>query len=98
MSFKGRHSFGMSSSRKPWGGNDKAKNGKHSAALTDSRNILRGGGASKQISAAARTFTRNNAGKVGAVLTALLAIILAASLAMPMWASAATGGSESCRP
>lgn len=58
MSFKGRHSFGMSSSRKPWGGNDKAKNGKHSAALTDSRNILRGGGASKQISAAARTFTR----------------------------------------
>ena len=84
MSFKGRHSFGMSSSRKPWGGNDKAKNGKHSAGLTDSRNILRGGGrASKQISAAARTFTRNNAGKVGAVLTALLAIILAASLAMP---------------
>ena len=83
MSFKGRHSSDVGSSRKPWGGNDKAKNGKHSAALTDSRNILRGGGASKQISAAARTFTRNNAGKVGAVLTALLAIILAASLAMP---------------
>ena len=83
MSFKGRHSFGMSSSRKPWGGNDKAKNGKHSAALTDSRNILRGGGASKQVGAAARNFSRNNAGKVGAVLTALLAVILAVSLAMP---------------
>ena len=98
MSFKGRHSSDVGSSRKPWGGNDKAKNGKHSAALTDSRNILRGGGASKQISAAARTFTRNNAGKVGAVLTALLAVILAVSLAMPMWASAATGGQKVVDP
>lgn len=43
----------------------------------------RGGGTSKQVSAAVRTFTRNNAGKVGAVLTALLAVILAVSLAMP---------------
>ena len=50
----------------------------------------RGGGASKQVGAAARNFSRNNAGKVGAVLTALLAVILAVSLAMPMWASAAT--------
>ena len=41
------------------------------------------GGTSKQVSAAVRTFTRNNAGKVGAVLTALLAVILAVSLAMP---------------
>ncbi len=43
----------------------------------------RGGGASKQVGAAARNFSRNNAGKVGAVLTALLAVILAVSLAMP---------------
>ena len=43
----------------------------------------RGGGASKQVGAAARSFSRNNAGKVGAVLTALLAVILAVSLAMP---------------
>lgn len=43
----------------------------------------RGGGASKQVGAAARNFSRNNAGKVGAVLTALLAVILAFSLAMP---------------
>lgn len=83
MSFKGRHSSDVGSSRKPWGGNDKAKNGKHSAALTDSRNILRGGGVSRQVGAAARNFSRNNAGKVGAVLTALLAVILAVSLAMP---------------
>ncbi len=41
------------------------------------------GGASKQVGAAARNFSRNNAGKVGAVLTALLAVILAVSLAMP---------------
>lgn len=41
------------------------------------------GGASKQVGAAARSFSRNNAGKVGAVLTALLAVILAVSLAMP---------------
>lgn len=83
MSFKGRHSFGMSSSRKPWGKDDKAKHGKHSAALIESRNNLTGGGASKQVGAAARNFSRNNAGKVGAVLTALLAVILAVSLAMP---------------
>ena len=44
MSFKGRHSFGMSSSRKPWGKDDKAKHGKHSAALIESRNNLTGGG------------------------------------------------------
>ena len=43
----------------------------------------RGGGASRQVGAAARSFSRNNAGKVGAVLTALLAVILAVSLAMP---------------
>ena len=43
MSFKGRHSFGMSSSRKPWGKDDKAKHGKHSAALIESRNNLTGG-------------------------------------------------------
>lgn len=43
----------------------------------------RGGGSSKQVGAAARSFSRNNAGKVGAVLTALLAVILAVSLAMP---------------
>ena len=83
MSFKGRHSFGMSSSRKPWGKDDKAKHGKHSAALIESRNNLTGGGTSKQVGAAARNFSRNNAGKVGAVLTALLAVILAVSLAMP---------------
>lgn len=83
MSFKGRHSFGMSSSRKPWGKDDKAKHGKHSAALIESRNNLTEGGASKQVGAAARSFSRNNAGKVGAVLTALLAVILAVSLAMP---------------
>ena len=83
MSFKGRHSFGMSSSRKPWGKDDKAKHGKHSAALIESRNNLTGGGASRQVGAAARSFSRNNAGKVGAVLTALLAVILAVSLAMP---------------
>lgn len=41
------------------------------------------GGSSKQVGAAARSFSRNNAGKVGAVLTALLAVILAVSLAMP---------------
>lgn len=41
------------------------------------------GGASEQVGAAARSFSRNNAGKVGAVLTALLAVILAVSLAMP---------------
>lgn len=41
------------------------------------------GGASRQVGAAARSFSRNNAGKVGAVLTALLAVILAVSLAMP---------------
>ena len=45
MSFKGRHSFGMSSSRKPWGRDDKVKHGKHSAALIESRNNLTGGGA-----------------------------------------------------
>lgn len=45
MSFKGRHSFGMSSSRKPWGKGDKVKHGKHSAALIESRNNLTGGGA-----------------------------------------------------
>lgn len=83
MSFKGRHLFGMSSSRKPWGKDDKAKHGKHSAALIESRNNLTGGGAFKQVGAAARSFSRNNAGKVGAVLTALLAVILAVSLAMP---------------
>ena len=83
MSFKGRHSFGMSSSSKPWGKDDKAKHGKHSVALIESRNNLTGGGASKQVGAAARSFSRNNAGKVGAVLTALLAVILAVSLAMP---------------
>lgn len=43
----------------------------------------RGGGVSRQVGAAARNFSRNNAGKVGAVLTALLAVILAVSLAMP---------------
>ena len=75
MSFLGRHSSGMSTSRKPWG--------KHNAALINAQNNLTGGGTSKQVSAAVRTFTRNNAGKVGAVLTALLAVILAVSLAMP---------------
>ena len=43
----------------------------------------RGGGDSKKVGAAAWSFSRNNAGKVGAVLTALLAVILAVSLAMP---------------
>ena len=89
MSFKGRHSFGMSSSRNPWGGDNKAKHGKHSVALIESRNNLTGGGASKQVGAAARNFSRNNAGKVGAVLTALLAVILAVSLAVPSAAYAA---------
>lgn len=83
MSFLGRHSSGMSTSRKPWGGHNKSKQGKHNAALIDAQNNLTGGGTSKQVSAAVRTFTRNNAGKVGAVLTALLAVILAVSLAMP---------------
>lgn len=83
MSFLGRHSSGMSTSRKPWGGHNKSKQGKHNAALINAQNNLTGGGTSKQVSAAVRTFTRNNAGKVGAVLTALLAVILAVSLAMP---------------
>lgn len=83
MSFFGRHSSGMSTSRKPWGGHNKSKQGKHNAALINAQNNLTGGGTSKQVSAAVRTFTRNNAGKVGAVLTALLAVILAVSLAMP---------------
>ena len=83
MSFLGRHSSGMSTSRKPWGGHNKSKQGKHNAALINAQNNLTGGGTSKQVSAAVRTFTRNNAGKVGAILTALLAVILAVSLAMP---------------
>lgn len=98
MSFKGRHSFGMSSSRKPWGKDDKAKHGKHSAALIESRNNLTGGGASKQVGAAARNFSRNNAGKVGAVLTALLAVILAVSLAVPSAAYAAEDDSSGFDP
>lgn len=98
MSFKGRHSFGMSSSRKPWGKDDKAKHGKHSAALIESRNNLTGGGASKQVGAAARSFSRNNAGKVGAVLTALLAVILAVSLAVPSAAYAAEDDSSGFDP
>ena len=98
MSFKGRHSFGMSSSRKSWGKDDKAKHGKHSAALIESRNNLTGGGASKQVGAAARNFSRNNAGKVGAVLTALLAVILAVSLAVPSAAYAAEDDSSGFDP
>lgn len=82
MSFLDRHSSGMSTSRKPWGGHNKSKQGKHNAALINAQNNLTGG-TSKQVSAAVRTFTRNNAGKVGAVLTALLVVILAVSLAMP---------------
>lgn len=87
MSFKGRHSSGMRSSRKPWSGLDKAKKGKHSAALVKADFNLAGGGTSKQVSAAAKTFTRNSAGKVGAVLTALLAAILVVSLAWPSGAA-----------
>ena len=44
MSFKGRHSSGMRSSRKPWSGLDKAKKGKHSAALVKADFNLAGGG------------------------------------------------------
>lgn len=58
----------------------------------------RGGGASKQVGAAARNFSRNNAGKVGAVLTALLAVILAVSLAMPSAAYAAEDDSSGFDP
>lgn len=58
----------------------------------------RGGGASKQVGAAARNFSRNNAGKVGAVLTALLAVILAVSLAVPSAAYAAEDDSSGFDP
>lgn len=44
MSFKGRHSSGMRSSHKPWSGLDKAKKGKHSAALVEADFNLAGGG------------------------------------------------------
>lgn len=56
------------------------------------------GGASKQVGAAARNFSRNNAGKVGAVLTALLAVILAVSLAVPSAAYAAEDDSSGFDP
>lgn len=58
----------------------------------------RGGGASKQVGAAARNFSRNNAGKVSAVLTALLAVILAVSLAVPSAAYAAEDDSSGFDP
>lgn len=56
------------------------------------------GGAFKQVGAAARSFSRNNAGKVGAVLTALLAVILAVSLAVPSAAYAAEDDSSGFDP
>lgn len=43
MSFLGRHSSGMSTSRKPWGGHNKSKQGKHNAALINAQNNLTGG-------------------------------------------------------
>ena len=94
MSFKGRRSSGMSSSRLIQGGHEKAKLGKHASAFAVARDNLTGGGTSKQVGAAVRTFTRNNAGKVGAVLTALLAVILAVSLAMPAGAAELTGDTK----
>lgn len=43
MSFLGRHSSGMSTSRKPWGAHNKSKQGKHNAALINAQNNLTGG-------------------------------------------------------
>lgn len=44
MSFKGRRSSGMSSSRLIQGGHEKAKLGKHASAFAVARDNLTGGG------------------------------------------------------
>ena len=82
MSFKGRHSSGMRSSRKPWSGLDKAKKGKHSAALVEADFNLAGGGTSKQVSAAAARKP------IAVVLAVFAAIALALSLGLSSYAYA----------
>lgn len=82
MSFKGRHSSGMRSSRKPWSGLDKAKKGKHSAALVKADFNLAGGGTSKQVSAAAARKP------IAVVLAVFAAIALALSLGLSSYAYA----------
>lgn len=82
MSFKGRHSSGMRSSRKPWSGLDKAKKGKHSAALVEADFNLAGGGTSKRVSAAAARKP------IAVVLAVFAAIALALSLGLSSYAYA----------
>lgn len=100
MSFLGRHSSGMSTSRKPWGGHNKSKQGKHNAALINAQNNLTGGGTSKQVSAAVslKTAPQYNSGKTGTLLALLLAFVLAFSLAAPTTAYADDGNSSGFDP
>lgn len=100
MSFLGRHSSGMSTSRKPWGGHNKSKQGKHNAALIHAQNNLTGGGTSKQVSAAVslKTAPQYNSGKTGTLLALLLAFVLAFSLAAPTTAYADDGNSSGFDP